>query len=1339
MNEIRESTNTKVLFKQNNSLEIMTQGTSKKVAARVIQWLREAKQHLSEGRQKEARHLLKQAARTGDIEAIYQLMEFHLKNNDDDKVFTLAKNLNDYISSLLLDRIASLYIEQRDLRKSLYYLSEAAKKQNELCKKLFEKAKTKKNSIFNHSQIETGKETIKEGRKLLWKIKRLNEKTKELNNEKINSNEQRDKEKKEANSSEDDIEQTSENLDSNEIKKAKFSKLLMKAQMLINNGFLLEFTGRYGRETKNPNKIHDKHYWTSLAISFFNRSLNNYNQLNQLKEELNKPENVELHFNMGIIEEDFLKKERYLLISFESGYLPAANELLRLYDLHKKHEKIERLLNILFSTKQLGPVVDLANYYDETKEFKKSITIYQRLVELSKEQISLLALSTDTKTLDFWNNVNEKLTKNLKESIENYKKSKNKNEKTNESISKKSTPLTQKDSMIDLEETVKIDLEKRAEEGDLSAMETLYHHYQSIKNNDKQREYKDLISYYHYECAMDLPDTIKNIDQKIEHLKIAKEYSENDSEYLLHIEQLIMNSENQKMKFKIEKRKIKEFKNKSRKEKIAEDINKKNSYTGISDLAKKYHESNDLSPLDRLFSLEYLIDQSNKISDKKNLKKLISEIENLIIQISEIEINKAIIKIEFKEDLFHFYNSLAAVYLSRKNVKELKKLLTIIEKLNNKNTDYYLFIPTINKIKHKINILEKEKLDPVSKGDLFLQEHNYLEALNCYYQLNEENNKLLKAKIGYCSLNLYNTGEDFILYSISENNKITDVNKKCYETSFYAALYYYKKKKFDDVFLESEKFKKIVDSKKNTKNSKEKEKIEFFSKKLTQLVIDVSFKMDQPTKFESQLQSLLQEKDPYLMAMFGRYCYHLKSENKNFEKVKKFITNNIPIQEYGLNLINMAVEQEESAAFLISANIKQDEGKRMESRFPSFAKKCYLKAIECALKALNTNPVDSLNLLKRIYKDSPKLFSHSDEELLHLIQDEVFFEQIMLELTAFKKSEKNSEKIESSLEFIKQNKSLYKSTKDLEIFTLYAKILFDKEEFLKAKDYFVYVKEKSFKQNASNLYLISLEHLGYLYFFYDKNTTAALTCYEEIINASGELASFKNRFLTHAYYQFASINFHLDKINKKTIESFQEVAKSKNYLQSASYFYLGCCLEKLGKSEDEIKKHLQLSISSYDEDLLKTKCLKEIEIENLKSIYKSALEKLKTYNESKILKLRQLKDETIDKKSLEEAYNECVKVNKGIIDNEIYVEKFLKGAIQACLVYLKQDPYKIEVFGFLAFYYKKLNRPEDQLKALNNIKTIMQKRIDQGERDLKEKLEEILKEINNTKLSNIKN
>jgi hypothetical protein len=1305
-----------------------------------------------------ARKLFKKAATTGDFKALFQLMAFYLKLNEDQKVFNIANGLNEYATASILEDIGVLYVEAGDLKMARKYLEHTAKVQRELAIKLFDIAAKKKERCSNRNKLLYGISISKQGRILLSKANLLNNKIKELSNEFIESkkaesielSEENDNENNEIMHSEEFVLRELKQIELDNLVKEKFF-IMQQAKSRMDIGTQMEMEGRYGKSTENRNKNKDKYYWIQQANHFLGKSINNFNQLDPLKEEIDKPEYAEFYYKCAIIEENKIKKERYFLILLDLGYLDVADDLLRFYAENKKNEKLEKLLGNLFSVQQLQPITNLAAFYKDNGNHKKSIAIYKKLIQICTEQISFKDIpnqidENNSKRLNFWQELHKSLAYSLNEVLDlekSSKSSKSKKEKTINVIKKNPLQLFEEEDSI-------TNLEKKAENGILSAIETLYRHYQKNKNSEGELKYKELLGDYFYRLSSNLRNNLQNRSAKIEYLKKALQYSvekKEETDYREHIQSQIKILEDDQKKHleKIEldkqnelarnlkKRKIKANESLLRKKKIAEEIQKNRSSTGVLGVAKGYKEDKELSNLDKLASLSYLIDQAPNISDKNNLTKLVSEIESIIINICDLEINNRyvkvnnFIKIEVDENIIHFYSALASIYSSRKNLKELKKILFRIEKMNSEKEDSSFLISTINDIKSKVEFYEREKMDPMARGDLFLDEQRYTEALDSYFLIMEKSD-LLTLKRNFCKAIIWREGGQELLNGIAANN-IKNIDSRCFESSFYAINYYYQNKKWKELLLEVEQFKKIVKLKEKTKNSKEKEKIEHFSKKVSQWSLYASFQIDGLLKIETNLRAVLKEKDPYSMAIFGDLFYHLKKEN--YEKINKIIPNDLSVKNYGLYLINEAVKKKESIAYLFFAKIKLNEGKKAEHRFRNYAKKCYIEAIKYSLISIKTNYKDSLYLLLEIYDQTqkyyPKLFSEFGENVLNLVEDEIFLNQILYWVRSFNTTGNNKKELEISLELMKNMDTFYKSTKALEIYCMYAEILLRKGEIEKARNYYELITKKGYEENSSKHYLLGLKNLAFIFMNHDKNVNSALEYYETIINLEGPLAIFKDVFYLHASYTWAVLNLNSNKINNKVMKCFQEVVKTKNYLQSPAYLYLALCCEKLEKKEDE-EKYLQLAISSFDEKLLNEDFISEKDRKELKLTPIKAKELLKKRSGFKEFK------EDLKKKTSEDLEADCTLVYNYLKNNNIYDEKKIKGAIAVCNEVLKKDSENIKVLTYKVYYYQKLGDKSQRVKTLKFIEWVLKARIEKGEKKLDKDLNNIKKQIQDAEL-----
>ncbi len=105
------------------------------------------------------------------------------------------------------------------------------------------------------------------------------------------------------------------------------------------------------------------------------------------------PENIDLHLFLGFLQyyhkKDFQKAEVSYLkaISIDSSVAESYEELVNIYKLEKKFDRLENLLVYFTNTEgdRISKLTILANYYEEQKQLQKAEDIYKKIIEVSNQ------------------------------------------------------------------------------------------------------------------------------------------------------------------------------------------------------------------------------------------------------------------------------------------------------------------------------------------------------------------------------------------------------------------------------------------------------------------------------------------------------------------------------------------------------------------------------------------------------------------------------------------------------------------------------------------------------------------------------------------------------------------------------------------------------------------------------------------------------------------------------------------------------------------------------------------------------------------------------------------
>ena len=535
--------------------------------------------------------------------------------------------------------------------------------------------------------------------------------------------------------------------------------------------------------------------------------------------------------------------------------------------------------------------------------------------------------------------------------------------------------------------------------------------------------------------------------------------------------------------------------------------------------------------LDCLISLEILIEKATNQKNRNSYEKAIQSIQKDIVTLAEkykeciiVNSSKSISFIKIKKVDLHFYSKLSDLYVKMENLERLNSLLRILKLLG---AD---FEEIVLNIESEITVLKRNNIsDPEERGNLYLKEENYKEALETYKKiLNEKQTSLVKVKIGYCDLMLKNESDES---KTLLNKKINSV-----EALHYLALFYYNSKEIKNLYEVGEELNKKLIQRLNS-NPKDK-KSEDLKQRNKQTLVLGSIAEGNPKKYENDLKQFLKNRDLATLSAFGLFCYKKSSEDNSdyiaFFKDLDFIKIKGNLKEISLEMIIVAAEQGENLAILFLISLYRTQAREQASIFESYVEKKYRMALKylCKAVAKKIKPIKEVyDLYIETSKRFPKLFLECDRVINNRL--DIIIEAVEESKNLYKMGnevQEPQEKINYLLKLIEFNKkNNEKHEKPFEVYIelsqLYHQLYLEKKEetyLLKAWEWYqVFTNDYEFKLDG----------------YYEKCIQLLTPVFEDYL--SYEISKIKSGFL--------ECYDNPEKINKSYFEIVSQIIKSSSF------------------------------------------------------------------------------------------------------------------------------------------------------------------------------------------------
>lgn len=920
---------------------------------------------------------------------LLNLVQFYLEHHRHARAYEVLKNLDKEDRIAFLEKMGKHYLDQGAYERAILFFSHLKKEQNSKKEKYSLRKHEKIKVCKSRARIEYAEKLIKTGNLKIEQAQEIRKKASQIN------------------------------IPLSQFRTVrKMNMLESLGQNLINKGFYLkqEQESFYQKGVRFWKEkvidIEKSIVNTNKIIDFLSWEIGNGKKTKERADKFlqkAKEDNTQRHFPY--------QKEHFLMLAEEAGSREASEALLDLYLQHGFHEYAENQIKKMEERLGFfgGASTAAAFYLEKGDEKRAKRYLKQAITALKTELLLLQQVGNDEEKKALTDSLEEN-QKKLEEIQGKKKPAEKKNmysKEVEESFSKKiqsenklgrvklwETYLKVRDNKEVIKKKVVL-----AGGGNLKALELLYWHYSVLQDKENADKYlKDFLDELHLrtEDTGDSPGK-KNL------LKLIVEYGKekNDERYQkakklndeYELIEVLRRQEKLNKKEKIQKKKEQTLKNKTEKKEksISQALENDESVENFRTLSQLYLEggedrNNPLFYKERLDYLETLllkVETRKKKNDNETVRRIVEEailsLADQKISFLETSDEEKRLSVRFSNETYTFYTAVIRIYERRKDIKKLEKILDQLKDFEYDNsglTGCREVIVQVSKILYALK-LQKAK-DPQSKGDLFLANEFYKEALTQYHLVKEwDKNLFIASKVTLCLLMVGENQKGKALLDKAEMayNQL-DKKKRSFEITNILAFGYLREKNLD----KADSLIKTLSV--MAKESKEEVQKLVYEREVSRLLVYRALLKNDLSQHREPLRQFLEEEDPLIFFEFGKFCYG-NSSSIDLEKIlgKKIGGGKRP-KEFGLQCMEKAALKNNIDANVLLGEIELERGKTTGKHSQNSVLHCK-KAVEYLYQAIKGGCEKYWETLYQLYSQSSspsKLFEEIDKEALEYLK-----------------------------------------------------------------------------------------------------------------------------------------------------------------------------------------------------------------------------------------------------------------------------------------------------------------------------------------------------------------